>query len=440
MILVTEPAIFMPTPAISLIEPLIPDSVALRERAAELLSSAAGLGHHVHPLTLRAVAELLRTVNCYYSNLIEGHNTHPIQIERAMRQEYAADSHLRELQMEARAHIAVQKLAEERLRGDPALNVCAPAFVCWLHQEFYTRLPEPLRIVRDPDNARELIVEPGVIRTYDVRVGGHIAPPWAEVPGLLERFAAVLNPSVRSSVEALAVSGSVHHRLLWIHPFGDGNGRVVRLLSDAYFRRIGVGGVGLWSVSRGLARRRDEYRQRLAAADAGRWDDYDGRGARSNRALVEFCEFFLAVSQDQLGYMSGLLEIDGLAERTRSYCKAREAGVMMGQDAVGGSEKFTAGMTRLLIALIYRGELPRAEVPGVAGAPERTARRFVQRLLDEGFVVATTHRAPVQLRVPAHAAPFLFPDLYAVAAAASDGAVASDRASARVIRRTPPPA
>lgn len=401
--------------SLPLLEPLIPESQPLREQAAGLFSSAAGLGRHLHPLTLQAVAELLRTVNCYYSNLIEGHNTHPIQIERAMRQEYAQDAHLRDLQLEAAAHIEVQRLAEQRLEEEPGLNVCSAAFVQWLHHEFYVRIPDRLRIVRDPEGGREIMVESGVIRTYDVRVSDHIAPPPEDVPGLLERFADVLDPANRSPVEALAVSGAVHHRLLWIHPFGDGNGRVVRLLSDAYLRRIGVGAAGLWTVARGLARRRDEYKQRLAAADAGRWDAYDGRGTRSNRALVEFCEFFLAVCQDQLQYMGGLLAIDGLAERVRGYCKAREAGAITDPEGLAGREKFAPSMTRLLIALIYRGELPRAEVPDVAGAPQRTARRYVQRLLDEGFVTAASHRAPIQLRIPAHAAPFVFPGLYAVA-------------------------
>ncbi|MGH2400981.1 MAG: hypothetical protein ACRDF6_14185, partial [bacterium] len=90
---------------------------------------------------------------------------------------------------------------------------------------------------------------------------------------------------------------------------------------------------------------RAPHKQRLAAADAGRWDAYDGRDTRSNRTLVEFSEFLLAVCQDQLQYMGGLLEIDGLAERVRGYCKAREAGVITDPDGLAGREKFTAGMT-----------------------------------------------------------------------------------------------
>jgi len=68
-----------------------------------------------------------------------------------------------------------------------------------------------------------------------------------------------------------------HHRLLWIHPFIDGNGRVTRLLSHALLRELDVGSE-LWSVSRGLARRVAEYKSSLQAADEPRRGDLDGRG------------------------------------------------------------------------------------------------------------------------------------------------------------------
>jgi hypothetical protein len=51
----------------------------------------------------RAVDELL------YSNLIEGRNTHPIDIERALRNDYSQDETKRDLQLEAKAHIMVQE-------------------------------------------------------------------------------------------------------------------------------------------------------------------------------------------------------------------------------------------------------------------------------------------------------------------------------------------
>lgn len=119
----------------------LPDDPGLLRRAQAVLSAADRLGRHLHPMTLAAIADLLRTVNCYYSNLIEGHDTHPVDIERAMRAEYAPQTAARNLQEEARAHIEVQHLMEASLAADPMLNVCAPAFLRRLQREFYPRHP-----------------------------------------------------------------------------------------------------------------------------------------------------------------------------------------------------------------------------------------------------------------------------------------------------------
>jgi len=395
-------------------EPLIPDDPGLATLARRVIAEADGLGRHLHPATLAAIADLLRTVNCYYSNLIEGHDTHPVAIERAMRQEYASGSTACNLQIEAVAHIETQKLIEARLAAEPGLNVCDPGFLCWIHREFYDRLPDELRVVRDPESGREETVEPGELRRFQVRVGDHVAPPHDEIEAALTRFAEAYDPANREQVEALVLLGPAHHRLLWVHPFGDGNGRVARLMTDAYLRRIGVSGHGLWTASRGLARRRDDYKAALAAADAQRWDDYDGRGARSHRALVAFARFFLEVCADQVGYMAGLLAVDGLADRVRGYARARAAGAL--PDHRGRSDRaarFPPSAGHLLEHLVYRGVLPRGEVPRLLHLEERTARRVVRRLADEGFVTSASSRAPIAFRVPAHAAPYLFPDLYA---------------------------
>ena len=48
-------------------------------------------------------------MNCYYSNLIEGHDTHPVELERALKNDYSQDQKKRDLQIEAKAHIEVQE-------------------------------------------------------------------------------------------------------------------------------------------------------------------------------------------------------------------------------------------------------------------------------------------------------------------------------------------
>lgn len=179
------------------------------------------------------------------------------------------------------------------------------------------------------------------------------------------------------------------------------------------FHRIDVGGYGLWNVSRGLARRKKEYLAALEAADSPRWDHYDGRGPLSMKALESYCNFFLDICLDQLEYMSGLLNVDSLLGRVVAYGKARQTGSLPGVSGRSGkNSEFREEMTKLLEHLVLRGKVERSQVGGITGLKVRTARRVVSALTEEGFIASKTSRAPIYLRIPAHAAPFLFPRLY----------------------------
>src|ERR1700683_2277260 len=111
---------------VSLMEPLlIGDSSRHRgeitDLALELTQKAAGFRRSLPPSLLASLADLVRAMNCYYSNLIEGHDTHPVDIERALKNDYSKDARKRDLQMEATAHIAVQKWIDDGgLRGRAA--------------------------------------------------------------------------------------------------------------------------------------------------------------------------------------------------------------------------------------------------------------------------------------------------------------------------------
>ncbi len=160
------------------LEPLFPTDKAgeLRELAADLLRKSARLGGALHPVTRRSVVELLRTMNSYYSNLIEGHNTHPLAIERALRDDFSADPALRALQLESRAHIEVQVLIEQRLETAPETDICAPDFLRWMHRELYDRLPDEFRTVKTASGGEDRVV-PGELRQCEVEVGRHIPRP-----------------------------------------------------------------------------------------------------------------------------------------------------------------------------------------------------------------------------------------------------------------------
>ncbi len=114
--------------------------------------------------------------------------------------------------------------------------------------------------------------------------------------------------------ETILASAGAHHRLLWVHPFVDGNGRVARLLSHAVLLETLDTGA-LWSVARGLARRDADYKAHLAACDSPRRNDLDGRGALSEEALAAFTTFFLEVCLDQVRFMESLVEPGRLRDR-----------------------------------------------------------------------------------------------------------------------------
>ncbi len=402
--------------SISNFEPILPESKGLEDTASEILADAARVGRSMHPVVLAAVAELLRTVNCYYSNLIEGHDTHPVEIERAMRGEYSTGSFERHLQEEAKAHIEVQREIENRLRNEPNANPCSEEFIRWIHREFYIRIPEEFRVVKNPETGKTAPVVPGEMRNYEVKVGRHLPPHHDELPEYLKRVSDAYDPARLTHSKALVALSAANHRILWVHPFGDGNGRVTRLMTDAYLLRTSAGGYGLWNVSRGLARSKKEYLAALESADAPRWNDLDGRGSLSLKGLEAFCNFFLTVCRDQLAYMNGLVEPDGFRERIVNYSASRKLGLLPGISGKPETDNlFKDDVVRLLDHLSLRGKVERSEVEGITGSSGRTSRRAVRTLTDEGFIESRTHRATLFFRIPAHAAPYLFPQLYAPA-------------------------
>ena len=194
---------------------------------------------------------------------------------------------------------------------------------------------------------------------------------------------------------------AAHHRLNFIHPFPDGNGRVSRLMSHAMGLSAGIGAHGLWSVSRGLARgleSRGEYKRMMDHADMPRQGDLDGRGDLSQRALNEFVLWFLRVSQDQVGFMSGLFELETLARRLRAF--------------VDRSENLKPETARLLEEALIRGEFERGDAPRITGLPERTARRVLNDAIATGLLASETPKGQLSLRFPADTLDALFPRLF----------------------------
>jgi len=369
----------------------------LADLAVELAAHAAGFRRSLPEGVLTALADLVRAMNCYYSNLIEGHDTHPVDIERALNEDYSANPEKRNLQLEARAHIAVQRWIDGGGLKDRALT---PEGIREIHRRFGELLPDALLWVEDPDSGERMHVDPGGLRARDVRVGQHIAIS----PGALPRFLDQLERTYGGlgKAETIIAAAAAHHRLLWIHPFLDGNGRVARLMSHAMLlEALDTGGV--WSIARGLARNVRSYKSHLAACDLPRRNDLDGRGHLSEEALAAFTRFFLETCLDQVTFMEELVQPRRLRDRILLWSE---------EEARANTLPPKAG--RVLEAILYRGELPRGEVPELLDASERHARRIVAALAEHGVIVSASTRAPLRLAFPARLAsrwmPGLFPE------------------------------
>lgn len=378
----------------------VPEAIA--DAVAELAAASAALGKALHARTAENLADAVRIMNCYYSNLIEGHNTRPRDIERALAGNLDRDAGRRNLQIEAYAHIRVQKEIDGLAARGELPEPASADFIRWLHREFYRDAPEAMLQVRADHAAFRM--EPGEWRSrpeHDVAVGRHIPPSSRVVPEFMRHFASRYAFAGLGNGARILCIPAAHHRLNYIHPFADGNGRVSRLMSHAMAHQAGIAAHGLWSISRGLARgleSRTEYKAMMDHADTPRQGDLDGRGNLSLKALEEFTRWFLKVCIDQVRFMAGLFELNALAGRYRRL--------------VALTDGLKPEAARLLEEALIRGEFERGEASRVSGLPERSARRLLNDLVARGLLGSATAKGPVSLRFPVEVLETLFPRLY----------------------------
>jgi len=370
---------------------------ALSDLAIELATASAGFRRSMPGGVVKALAALVRAMNCYYSNLIEGHDTHPVDIERALKKDYSADPEKRNLQLEAEGHVTVQKWIDE---GGLTGRATTTDAILETHRRFCELLPEELLSVEHPTTKEKLPVIPGELRQYEVEVGKHVPVSPGALPRFLTRFEDGYSNLGKS--ETILAAAAAHHRLAWIHPFLDGNGRVIRLMSYAtLLETLDTGGV--WSIARGLARNVEAYKRHLANCDLERRNDLDGRGALSEEALAAFTSFFLKTCLDQVKFMEELVQPEKLRTRIKLWVdELIEIGDLHEKSGL------------VLDAILYRGEIPRSEVVDLLGASTRTASRVVAGLIGHGVLTSESPKAPLHIAFPAQLAsrwmPGLFPE------------------------------
>ena len=389
--------------------PFVPGEGALKtselpDKAVKLATSSAKLSGNLAAETRNTIREYMGAINSYYSNLIEGNKTRPHEIRAAQKGEFSDDPAKRDLQQESVSHIQVQSWIEEQAMDQDALY--SRHFFKAVHDKFYQGIPESLWLFRDQQGEVRGKVVPGEWRTEFVNVGQHVPPKPEDLESLMQQFCSVYHPKHYLGDKKFIAAMCAHHRFVWIHPFSDGNGRVARLFTDQALKSIGLESYGVWCLSRGLARSSDRYKTLLARADNSRQGDHDGRGVLSEVHLINFCDFMLDTAIDQIDYISDLLQLNEIHKRIDSYIRARNDERVSG---VTGKLKEAASL--ILYNAFVKGELERSLAYELSGMPERSARRLLGQLKDDGLLSETSSKSPLKWEIPEHAEPWYFPNL-----------------------------
>lgn len=381
--------------------------IELAETSLALARASDRLGANLPAATLAQVAAMIRVMNSYYSNRIEGNNTRPREIEAALAGTFDEDPRRRALQRESAAHVRIQAEIDRRAAAGSLEDPSHPDFIYWLHREFYRDVEGEDLILRraDASGRGEIVMQPGVWRDGDVEVSDHVPPPHDRVQSFMDHFHTRFRQDwLHGQTAKILAVATAHHRMNFIHPFYDGNGRVSRLMSHAMAHHADIGAGGLWSVSRGLARGlaggipgREEYPDMMRLADRVRQGDRDGRGNLSVAALTRYTGWFLDVCLDQVNFMAELLDFDGLGGRLTRFAAAQD---------------FRSGGADLLRVTLIRGQVERGDVAAILGVAPRTARAVIKELTDNGVLGSETPRAALELRFPSHTHEMLFPRLF----------------------------
>lgn len=379
----------------------------LKDMAQEVIVASSTLDGRIAPGTALALGDRLRFLNSYYSNLIEGHKTSVIEIESALNKDFSKNEQKRYAQELCAAHVLAERALMSEVLITPPENICDFSFVGNIHKKFYDALPSRHQFTHGQNGFTQHAVMPGKMRDALVSVdGGRTAhgPEPAKMFSKYREFAKVFNPVNFHGDERLIAAAASHHRLSWLHPFRDGNGRVIRLFSGLYLTRIGINKSNLWSLSRGLSRDKQWYMTNLQSADSPAED----RKHFDQDFFADYCLYFLEVCLDQIRFMDEILALSRIDARIDGYIRDRDA-------TRGAVKPLDVRAGKLLKALFLQGAIPRGEAQSIMGMEhqsDRQARRIVSQLVEEGLVRSDTHRAPLKIGLPTHVLRYYFPDLF----------------------------
>jgi len=382
--------------------PMLPGAKHLQSLvalAAEVIAASQRLARGKETSLARAFSPWMLAMSAFYSNQLEGIHADPLDLVPSA---IGAGSRSRQPDNATRQILAHVR-AEDRLALDlPHLfaNGWFDANVVRaIHRHLYAGLNEDdCRLASEGGEVTE--ITPGQYRQTGVRVGTHIPPDPATIPAFMLAWESSWR-HCRHGELALIALAAAHHRLVWIHPFVDGNGRTARLhwsLALAALRLTH----GLWSPVRGLARQHDRYFALLAGADAPRAGDLDGRGNLSERCLVAWIEFALQVCREEIDFIAEMLDHGRLDERLRAFlCVSRQRYPNLVPEAVTP-----------ILALTTQGLMLREQFMAMTTLPVQCAEGLLADALSLGIAGSDVPDGLLDFRLSPAVFSGLFPALW----------------------------
>jgi len=379
----------------------------LKDLAQQVIIASATLDGRIAGETAGALGDRLRFLNSYYSNLIEGHKTSVLEIEAALNKDFSGNEQKRYAQELCAAHVRAERELMQAVLSRPPDNICSFDVVGDIHRRFYEALPDRHRFTHGRNGFTRHAVMPGRMRDGNVSLDDGLTahgPPTEYLHRKYEEFQRTYNPYNFHGDEKIIAAAASHHRLSWLHPFRDGNGRVARLFSGIYLALAGINRSNLWSLSRGFSRAKQWYMTNLRSADS---PDRDRRGFDQD-FFADYCHYFMEVCLDQISFMDKLLGLQRIDARIDAYIATRDKkkGALYPLDPRAG---------KLLKALFLQGAVPRGEARAIMGMEKQTdrhARRIVSQLVAEGLIQSDSSRAPLRIAFPIHVLRYYFPDLF----------------------------
>lgn len=258
---------------------------------------------------------------------------------------------------------------------------------------------------------REGDASPGMYRPGPVKIAQaqHLPPEATQVPDFMAELVAFINRADAPKYDLMKVA-LAHHRFAWVHPFGNGNGRVVRLLTYASLIKYGfrVNTVGrLLNPAAVFCADRNAYCAHLGDADAG-----------TDQALERWCVYVLSGVRDELTKVDRLADYDHLKAKVLlpavAYARERQlitpleqavlnttvkAGTVKAGDLEAAMPDMNANQRSYQIRKLVDGGLLQPTSPGarqytIGFSHNMLLRGVVRALTNEGFIPAALAAPP----------------------------------------------